>query len=137
MRYMKKSENKYGNKKVEFQGLSFDSKKELQRYMVLLDAQRQGKISNLERQVRFELIPAITEDYIEHLKTKDKVKTRTVQLDITYTCDFTYMKDGRLIIEDVKASKAMLTKEYQLKKKLLFAIHGLTIREVYKATEPV
>lgn len=129
------SNSKYGNKKVEYQGITFDSKKELQRYMVLLDAQRNGKITDLQRQVKFELIPAITEDYVEHLKTKDKVKTRTVQLAITYTCDFTYRKDNKLIIEDVKASKTMLTKEYQLKKKMMLAIHGLVIKEVYKATD--
>lgn len=137
MRYINKTDSKYGNKKAEFQGLSFDSKKEMQRYLILLDAQRQGLINDLQRQVKFELIPAITEDYIEHLKTKDKVKTRTIQLAINYICDFTYMKDGRLVVEDVKASKHMLTKEYQLKKKMLFAIHGLVVKEVYKATEPV
>ena len=131
------SNSKYGNKKVTFQGITFDSKKELQRYMVLLDAQRMGKITDLERQVKFELIPAITEEYVEHLKTKDKVKTRTIQLAITYTCDFIYKKNDELVIEDVKASKAMLTKEYCLKKKMMLAIHGLQIREVYKPTEPI
>lgn len=128
---------KYRNEKVTFQGIEFDSKKEMQRYMVLLDVQRQGRISDLQRQVKFELIPAITEEYVEHLKTKDKIKTRTVQFAINYICDFTYMKDGKMVIEDIKASKSMLTKEYLLKKKLLFAIHGLNIREVYKATEPI
>ena len=137
MKYAVKPYNKYGNKKVEFQGVLFDSKKEMQRYLILLEAQRNGVISDLQRQVKFELIPAITEEYIEHLKTKDKVKNRTIQLAVNYICDFTYKKDGEFIIEDVKASKSMLTKEYLLKKKLLFAIHGLCVREIYKPTESV
>lgn len=137
MRYMRKPDSKYGNKKVEYQGISFDSKKEMERYLILLDAQRQGVISDLQRQVKFELIPAITEEYIEHLKTKDRVKTRTLQLAINYICDFTYKKDGMLVVEDVKASKAMLTKEYCLKKKMMLAIHGLAIKEVYKATDTI
>ncbi len=138
MRYpLNQPKNKYRNEKVTFQGMSFDSKKELQRYLFLLDAERKGIISDLKRQVKFELIPAITEEYVEHLKTKDKVKTRTLQLAVTYICDFTYVKDGVLVIEDIKSDPKLLTKEYQLKKKMLFAIHRLTIREVYKPTEPI
>ena len=127
--------SKYNNKKVVYQGISFDSKKEMERYMYLLDAQRNGVITDLQRQVRFELIPAVREEYIEHLKTKDKVKTRTLQLAITYTCDFSYKKDGELVIEDVKASPKMLPKEYILKKKLLFAIHRISIKEIYKPNQ--
>lgn len=129
--------SKYRNEKVTYQGMSFDSKKELQRYLVLLDAERRGVISDLQRQVKFELIPAITEEYVEHLKTKDKVKTRTLQLAVTYICDFTYIKDGQMVIEDIKSDPKLLTKEYQLKKKMLFAIHRLSIREVYKPAEPI
>jgi hypothetical protein len=127
--------SKYNNKKVVYQGISFDSKKEMERYMYLLDAQKNGVITDLQRQVKFELIPAVREEYIEHLKTKDKVKTRTLQLAITYTCDFYYKKDGELVIEDVKASPKMLPKEYILKKKLLFAIHRISIKEIYKPNQ--
>lgn len=127
--------SKYNNKKVVYQGISFDSKKEMERYIYLLDAQKKGVITDLQRQVKFELIPAVREEYIEHLKTKDKVKTRTLQLAITYTCDFSYKKDGELVIEDVKASPKMLPKEYILKKKLLFAIHRISIKEIYKPNQ--
>lgn len=127
--------SKYNNKKVVYQGISFDSKKEMERYMYLLDAQMNGVITELQTQVKFELIPAVREEYIEHLKTKDKVKTRTLQLAITYTCDFSYKKDGELVIEDVKASPKMLPKEYILKKKLLFAIHRINIKEIYKPNQ--
>lgn len=126
---------KYNNTKVEFDGLKFDSKKEMLRYMALKDAENKGIISDLQTQVKYELIPAVTEEYVEHLKTKDRIKTRTVQLAITYKCDFTYIKDNQLVIEDVKASPKMLPKEYILKKKMLFALKGLRIKEIYKPNE--
>lgn len=126
---------KYNNTKVEFDGIKFDSKKEMQRYLVLKTAEENGLISNLQLQVRFELIPAVREEYVEHLKTKDKIKTRTLQLPITYTCDFQYVKNGEIIIEDVKASPKMLPKEYSLKKKMMFALKGIKIKEIYKPNE--
>lgn len=126
---------KYNNTKVEYNGIKFDSKKEMQRYLVLKDAEDNGVISDLQLQVKYELIPSIKEEYIEHLKTKDKIKTRTLQLPITYTCDFQYKKNGELVIEDVKASPKMLPKEFTLKEKLLFWRYGIKIRKIYKEKE--
>ena len=128
---------KYNNTKVEYDGIKFDSKKEMQRYIVLKDAENSGVISNLELQVKYELIPAVREEYVEHLKTKDRVKTRTLQLPITYTCDFQYLKDGVLIVEDVKASPKMLPKEFVLKEKMMFALKGIKIKKVYSIKEEI
>ena len=128
---------KYNNTKVEYDGIKFDSKKEMQRYIVLKDAEKSGVISNLELQVKYELIPAVREEYIEHLKTKDKVKTRTLQLPITYTCDFQYLKNGVLVVEDVKASPKMLPKEFVLKEKMMFALKGIRIKKVYSVKEEI
>lgn len=128
---------KYGNKTVLHEGEKYDSKKELNRFLFLRDAERRGLISDLKRQVKFELIPAIKEQQIVHLKTKDKIIERTVQLAISYTCDFSYMKDGQLVIEDVKASPQMLPKEFQLKFKMMRYFHGITVRLVYKANEDI
>lgn len=134
---MRASRTKYGNKKVEWQGISFDSKKEMQRYLVLKEAQDNGIISDLEMQPKWELIPKITETYVKHLKTKDKVCERTAQLPITYTADFAYTKDGERIIEDVKISPKMLPKEFVLKVKMMRAIHGIKVKCVYKASEVI
>lgn len=128
---------KYKNKKVEIDGILFDSTKEGKRYLVLKQALDKGKIQDLQLQVKYELIPSIKEEYVEHLKTKDKIKTRTLQLPITYTCDFQYMKDGELVVEDVKASPKMLPKEFTLKEKLMFWKYRIKIRKVYKDKEPV
>lgn len=126
---------KYGNRETVICGEKFDSAKEGRRYLYLLDAQKRGIISDLKRQVRFELIPAVTEEYVVHLKTKDKVKTRTVQLPITYTCDFQYIKDGELVVEDVKPSPKILPKEFLLKKKMMLALKGIKVKMVYDAAE--
>ena len=117
---------KYNNTKIECEDGKFDSKKEYQRWLVLKDAEAQGVITDLQRQVKLVLIPAVTEDYVVHLKTKDKIKTRTLQLAI---CEY--------IVSDVKASPKMLPKEYVLKKKILFALKGILIKEVYNANDPI
>ena len=129
--------SKYKNTKVEYQGIKFDSKREMQRYIVLKDAEAKGIIQDLKMQVKHELIPAVKETYVKHLKTKDKECERTLQLPITYTCDFAYVKDNELVVEDVKISKSMLPKEYVLKKKMMFALKGIKIREIYKVNEPI
>lgn len=131
------NKSKYGNKRVEWNGISFDSKKEMQRYIALQDAQNKGIISELELQPTFELIPKITETYVKHLKTKDKVCERTTQLPITYTADFRYKKDGVVVVEDVKISPKMLPKEFVLKVKMMRAIHGIKVRCVYKANDAI
>lgn len=130
---------KYNNTKVEYNGIKFDSKKEMQRYLVLKTAEENGLISNLQLQVRFELIPAVKEEYIEHLKTKDKIKTKTVQLPITYTCDFMYDKEGETIVEDVKASPkiASLDKSFILKEKLFRWKFGFSIKRIYKPNDEI
>lgn len=128
---------KYKNKKIEIDGINFDSTKEGKRYLVLKKALDDGVIQDLKLHVKYELIPAIKEEYVEHLKTKDKIKTRTLQLPITYTCDFQYLKNGELVVEDVKASPKMLPKEFTLKEKLMFWKYRIKIRKVYKDKEPV
>ena len=115
MFYRKKDgakKSKYHNKKVEYDGISFDSKKEMKRYVFLKEMEDKGVIENLERQVRFVLIPSITEDRIVHLKTKDKVVKKTIQLAITYTCDFRYVHDGVNIVEDSKTSPKSAELDY-------------------------
>lgn len=79
-----KGNSKYKNKKVLFDGIEFDSKKECNRYIDLKLLERQGLIKDLRRQVRFELQPSY--------KKNDK----TIR-PIYYIADFTYCR-GR---EDV------------------------------------
>lgn len=129
--------SKYNNKKVEYNGILFDSKKEKDRFVFLKESEEQGLISNLQRQVKFELLPAIKEKYIKHLKTKEKECERTVQLAISYTCDFQYEKDGVMVVEDIKPSPALIPKEFVLKEKLFRYKYGFSIKRVYKPNEKI
>ncbi len=134
---MRTGRAKYGNKRVEYNGISFDSKKEMQRYIVLRQAEKDGLISDLELQPQYELIPKVTETYVKHLKTKDKECERTVQLPITYKGDFRYTKEGVTVVEDVKASAYMLDPKFLIKEKLFRWRFGFSIKRVYKATEEI
>ena len=80
-------------------------------------------------------MPAIYHDEIQHLKTKDKVVKRCDQLAITYKGDFQYVKDGKTIVEDVKGSAYMITEVFKIKEKMMFAVHGIKIKRVYKPSE--
>ena len=134
-----RKKNKYNAKKTVIDDQKFDSKKEAQRYVFLKGAQESGSIRNLQRQTRFELEPPVVEQYEEQLKTKTVIKERTIQRGIYYTCDFQYEKDGEVVVEDVKSSpaQAKLDKAYQIRKKLLFARHGIKIKEVFNANASI
>ena len=133
----RKKGSKYNNKTVVYNGIKFVSKKEGQRYLFLKKAEEDGRISELKTQVKFELIPPIKEEYIEHLKTKDKTRVRTLQLAINYISDFTYIKDGLMVIEDVKASPKVIPSDFKLKEKMFFWKYGNRIRRVFKANEEI
>lgn len=119
IRYVNKSKNKFGARKLRNAWGEFDSKAEWMRYVELLDMQRKGVISNLQRQVRYEIIPAITYEKIIVLKTKTKVVERVDEKPAHYTCDFQYIECGVLIIEDAKSDATRREKDYVLRRKLM------------------
>jgi len=119
--------NKYHAKKVTILGIDFDSKKEAMRWLLLKDMENKGEISDLQRQVPFELLPAIYEDVTVHLKTKDKIERKLKQRSVSYIADFTYTKDGKQIVED---TKGLRLPEYILKKKMMLALLNIEISEV-------
>lgn len=110
---------KYGNRKVSVDGRVFDSRKEARYYLFLKDAERKGEISDLRMQVPYEIVPAIYEDEVVHLKTKDKIVRRCVQKAVHYVADFVYRDNatGREEVVDVKGGKATITREFILKKR--------------------
>ena len=115
---LKKSESrsKYGNKKITFSGETFDSKKEYEYYLYLLDREKKGEISQLKRQYTYTIQPSF------YMPDGSKIS------DISYKADFVYydLIDSRIHIVDVKGFK---TDVYKLKKKLL-AYRGIYIEEV-------
>lgn len=132
-----KKRNKYNSKKVVIDGITFDSTKEGKRYLVLKEAQCNGTISELTLHPRWELLPAKKEQYIEHKITKDVVKERTILLPIRYTADFSYIKDGQFVVEDVKGSPYTLSKDVPLRLKMMKYFHDIDVRLVYKANETI
>lgn len=134
---MKANKPKYGNKKTVIDGITFDSTKEGKRYLVLKEAQENGLISELTLHPRWELLPAKKEQYVKHLKSKDKICERTVMLPIHYTADFSYIKDGELIVEDVKSSPSLLSRDVPLRLKMMKYFHNIDVKLVYKATEDI
>lgn len=138
-KFLGKKRSKYGNQKVTYENEKFDSKKELARWLFLREAEERGEISNLTRQVKFELLSPVREEYVVHLKTKDVTRTRVVQQAVFYRCDFTYIKNGELIVEDVKAApkSTALDKSYTLKKKMMRSLKGINIKEVFKSDDKI
>lgn len=137
---MRANRPKYGNKKCEWQGIVFDSQKERDRFIVLVEAEDKGIISDLERQPTFELIPKITRDVVKHFKRiPDRIEQKFVQHPITYTADFQYKKNGEVVVEDVKASDKpyAIDEVFKIKEKLFRWKFGFSIRRVYKANEAI
>lgn len=133
----RKKANKYNAKKVVVDGIEFDSKKESQRYIVLKKSQEQGFITDLTLQPCWDAMPAKKETYIEHLKTKDKIRERTLVKPIRYTADFSYKKDNALIVEDVKPTPKLVSRDVPLRIKLMKYFHNIDVRLVFKPDEPI
>ena len=125
---------KFNNRKIEIDGIKFDSKHEAQRYCELKLLQRGGVIKDLELQKKFVLIPSqYAPDEIVTLKSgKQKiVKGRCLERECAYFCDFAYteVKSGRQVVEDAK-SPITRTPEYRIKKKLMLYRYGIIVKEV-------
>lgn len=107
--------NKYGSCKVQIGGEVFDSKKEASRWRELALLQRAGAITDLKRQVKYELIPS------------QRMGEKVVERPCTYVADFVYKQSGKTVVEDTKGFK---TKDYIIKRKLMLYIHGIKIKEI-------
>ena len=85
-------------------GITFHSMAEMNRYRELKGLEKAGIISDLELQPKLLLIP----------------KTEKGGRAVYYYADFKYIKNGKIIYEDVKGVQ---TEVYKLKKKLLMWIY--------------
>lgn len=105
----RKGGNKFGNIPTRIDNITFHSKKEAHRYLELKAMQAGGLIADLELQPSYDLVI-------------DSVKL------CRYIADFKYfdLSTERWVVEDVKG---MRTKEYQLKARLMLALHGIEVLE--------
>lgn len=123
--------SKYKNKVCYYDGIKFDSEYERDYWIHLKREEADGRISNLRRQVPYELIPAVWEEKIVHLKTKDKVVRHQVQRPTFYKADFVYTDaDGNEVVVDTKSEYTRKLADYCLKKKMMLAFKGVAIQEV-------
>lgn len=120
--------NKYRNRKIEVDGVVFDSVKEARRWEELKLAESADAIRDLRRQVKYEIVPAQREPD-ERGPRGGIIKGKTIERAVYYTADFVYydMAAGKLIAEDTKGFK---TKDYIIKRKLMLYVHGIRIKEV-------
>ena len=122
---MSKGKGRYGNvKKPEFDGIRFDSHREMERYCDLKLAERAGVIQDLKVHPAY---PIVIGDVEIRLFSKRYWKTGR---HLTYEADFTYWDCERKcqIIEDVKMQSGHRTEGYRIKQALMTAM-GHTIME--------
>jgi hypothetical protein len=126
MAWNRYSGNKYGSKKVEVDGIVFDSKKEAKRYQELSLLEKAGAIQDLQRQVKYILIPSQREP--DTIGARGGIhKGKTIEKECAYYADFVYQENGETVVED---TKGMRTTEYIIKRKLMLYVHGIRIKEV-------
>ncbi len=111
-----KTKTKYHNIKTKLDGIVFDSRKEARRFPELKLMEKAGLISNLQRQVRIELIPA----------QKDE-NGKVIERRVDYIADFVYQQNGQTVYEDTKGKR---TPDYIIKRKLMLWVKGIRIKEV-------
>jgi len=94
--------SKYKNKKTQVDMYVFDSIAESKRYKELALLQKAGEIRGLVLQPKFLLQPAFK-------------KNGKIYRKIEYIADFMYIKNGKIVVEDVKGKE---TDVFKLKHKL-------------------
>ena len=107
--------SKYNSRKITRDGITFDSVKEYRRWCELSLLERAGTIQNLQRQVKFELIPS------------QRIDGKVIERPCTYIADFVYTENGKMVVEDTKGFR---TTDYIIKRKLLLWVHGIRIQEI-------
>ena len=118
---------KYHNKKITIDGITFDSRKEANRWKELKLLERAGEIKDLKRQVKFGLIPAQREVVWNPQKHRYE-DGKVIEREVSYVADFTYVNRlGFMVVEDTKGFK---TKDYIIKRKLMLYFHRIRIQEI-------
>lgn len=94
---------KFGNRKVVTDDGTFDSQGEMARWRELQLEERAGRITDLERQVAYELLPRL------------QMPGQRTEQRIVLWVDFEYQEHGRTIVEDFKGVE---TPTWRLKRRL-------------------
>lgn len=118
---------KYKNRVVTIDGITFDSEKEGNRYNELKLLERAGKITGLQLQVKYILLPSQF-GYVPDAQRPGGTKRVCLEREISYYADFVYKDaDGNVVVEDTKGFR---TKDYIQKRKMMLYFYGIQIHEV-------
>lgn len=135
---------KYRNEPVrsKHDGRLFQSKREYRRQPALIAEQNAGFITDLRYQVPFRLELYSTQAVDALLEWLEKNAgavlgrfscfplvndlRRSRQRVCVYVADFTYLRDGRLVVEDPKGKRSPV---YSIKRKLMVLAHNIEIIE--------
>lgn len=128
--------NKYNARKITApDGQIFDSTKEHRRYCELQILERAGRITNLRRQVTYELIPVQRAECTDVYKAgpqKGLPKPGAVIEHATrYVADFVYCDQfGNTVVEDTKGYRQGAAYDlFVIKRKLMLYVHGIRVKE--------
>ena len=110
--------NKYHARKCTVNGIRFDSMREAKRYQELLLLEQAGEIHSLTLQPEYKI-------WVTNRWTNEFVEIGRYRVDFWYIDCAT----EATVIENAK-SPATRTTAYRLRKRLVEAIHGITITEV-------
>lgn len=104
--------NKYYNKKIVIDNITFDSQREGNRYLIYKDEKYKGRIRDFKLQVRYKFII-------------------NGSLVTSYIADFVLLHlNGSQEVIDVKSDATRKLPVYRIKKKLMKAIYGIDVKEV-------
>lgn len=124
---------KLGNQKCSYDGMTFASKRERDRYCELKLLARAGKISDLRCQVEFLLIPEHREPDTAGPKGGRR-RGKVIERACYYVADFVYTDEkGHVAVEDSKGYRNPSSASYAkfvLKRKLMLDRYGIRVREV-------
>lgn len=111
--------SKYRSNKTVYKNITFDSKKEAQRYGELILLEKANMIKNIVIQPKF------------ILQEKFRKNGKMIRA-ITYSADFSYidLETNKLVVEDVKSAYTKKNPVYRIKKKMFeYKFKDLEIRE--------
>lgn len=103
--------SKYRNTRIKAPDGTFDSKKEYLHWLELKDKESKMLIQGLKKQVTYNL----------------EVNGMHI---CKYIADFVYLENHVLKVVDVKSEMTRKLPVYRLKRKLMQAVHGITITEI-------
>ena len=110
---------KYFGEKIVVDGETYDSLNEYERWCDLRLLERDGKISELNRKVKYVLVPSQRDE-----------SGKLIEHEVSYIAAFEYILDGNKVIEDsTDYGRGASYQLFSIKRKLMLYKFGIKIKE--------